>query len=597
MPRHRKLTDKSSIRDEKKQAKPATQVVTTALQQIPKRRQMAGSAPGSAFPFFQGLADLAKKPHAQPVKPPVEIKKPLPVADFKFEGNLLRSDFNQSYDAHGAAVSYARSFKNKMAKIGTSRIVVNTPKGPTPTIGTRITMSEYVTTLQSTPGGAFAVKSFPLDPSNTNSFPYLSQFAQMFDQYVIVKLRAEFRTNTGTSTVGRVALMFDYDPLDAAPVSILQGYDTDATVTCPPYGNANGKPVTLSYNTKRAQQDLYYTNPEAAAAGSSDPRLQFPAVLHAMTTGGIDSAVWGELWFHYDYVFVSPRIETNLSTSVVYAYNDFSGKTFSDLVDAAITKGPMPLDARANASPPAALAHGGPPGAYTAFGFVVPTITRLDPFGVKSYVTNGGIFTYSLYLGVIGGEPIDGVIGSYWNNNSTNITDVRTGGLPLQLCYYLVNTGWTPRSIVASAVVSIAPGSYATQPTFGLFFSTPPTVTFHDIIATVTRNGPYIAPTAGSLAVRPASDLKANDATPKPKQLERDDKTNTLETPALAQVATRVDDNKHVKIVNTDDFVIVPAVRPQASTPPAPPRQNMPPVTETGNNKPTAAVNLLPPPH
>lgn len=68
----------------------------------------------------------------------------------------------------------------------------------------------------------YSVATFPINPANPRTFPWLSYIARLYDKYRFHKLRFIYVNSVSTQQEGNVMMSLDYDTLDAAPADLVQ---------------------------------------------------------------------------------------------------------------------------------------------------------------------------------------------------------------------------------------------------------------------------------------------------------------------------------------------------------------------------------------
>jgi hypothetical protein len=68
----------------------------------------------------------------------------------------------------------------------------------------------------------YSVATFPINPANPRTFPWLSYIARLYDKYRFYKLRFIYVNSVSTQQEGNVMMSLDYDTLDAAPSNLVQ---------------------------------------------------------------------------------------------------------------------------------------------------------------------------------------------------------------------------------------------------------------------------------------------------------------------------------------------------------------------------------------
>lgn len=68
----------------------------------------------------------------------------------------------------------------------------------------------------------YSVATFPINPANPKTFPWLSYIARLYDKYRFYGLKFMFVNAVSTQTEGNLMMSLDYDTLDAAPANLVQ---------------------------------------------------------------------------------------------------------------------------------------------------------------------------------------------------------------------------------------------------------------------------------------------------------------------------------------------------------------------------------------
>lgn len=152
----------------------------------------------------------------------------------------------------------------------------------------------------------FTVHTYPINPGMDETFPWLSQIANSFEQYTMRGLVFEFKSlssdsilSSATSTaLGSVVMATSYDSLDAAFVSKNQMENYD-------FANSE-KPSSSFYHPVECKKsmgttlDCLYIR-DSTPPANSDKRM-YDLGLFQLATSGMQSAtgVIGELWCTYE---------------------------------------------------------------------------------------------------------------------------------------------------------------------------------------------------------------------------------------------------------------------------------------------------------
>lgn len=186
--------------------------------------------------------------------------------------------------------------------------------------GVIICHREYIGDI--TQSTAFTLSSYPINPGQAKTFPWLSTIAPCFDQYEILGMLFQFRSTasdfgtTSNMAMGTVIMATEYDTVDSNYASKLEMENAQYSLS--------GKP----------SQDMLH-------AIECDPSLTGPSGLKYVRTGGVPSGkdirlydhgnfqlattgmpastgIVGELWVTYKIAFYKPQLP--LSTGVRSAY-------------------------------------------------------------------------------------------------------------------------------------------------------------------------------------------------------------------------------------------------------------------------------------
>lgn len=204
--------------------------------------------------------------------------------------------------------------------------------GPSPAGGCRIRHTEYLgdVTTSATAGQFYLAYGGPwlINPGNSDTFPWLSNIANQFEEYEFHGLMFHFRStstdavssNTNNLQLGVVIGATDYNVLHPAFTSKQQMDNYEYTTS--------GKP-SLSWDypveCKRGSNvlnRLYVTNNLAVPAPQSpDPRMYHLGQFQIATAGFQGQSVnVGELWVTYDVTLAKPQLPTISPTAGFIPY-------------------------------------------------------------------------------------------------------------------------------------------------------------------------------------------------------------------------------------------------------------------------------------
>jgi hypothetical protein len=168
----------------------------------------------------------------------------------------------------------------------------------------RVVHREYIRDI---PGSvAFAATELPINPGQSQLFPWLSTLASRFESYRFQKLRFALNTLAPTSATGTVALAVDYDAADAAPTSKLQAMSYRSSVRDAPW-----KDLDFESNP----QDLHrannlYVRTVSALPANLDIKTYDVGNLFVVTQGQAGVTAVSELYVEYDVQLITPQIDS-----------------------------------------------------------------------------------------------------------------------------------------------------------------------------------------------------------------------------------------------------------------------------------------------
>lgn len=148
-------------------------------------------------------------------------------------------------------------------------------------------------------------KTYKLNPGDRNSFLWLSSLAQNWEFYRFNSLKYEFHTRIGSTSVGSVTMVPDYNTDDGPPVSEIVAGNFDQAVEDSPI-----KDISIRLNP----QDLLggktrkYVRINALLANEESNDYD-SGVMYFITNDCADSTtVLGKIWVEYDVTFMVPTL-------------------------------------------------------------------------------------------------------------------------------------------------------------------------------------------------------------------------------------------------------------------------------------------------
>lgn len=185
--------------------------------------------------------------------------------------------------------------------------------------GVRVVHREYLGDIRasSTPG-AFQVTSYALNPGLFQTFPWLSGFAQQFDQWkpngIVAFVKTLSSNYSGTTSLGTVILATDYDVKDAPYASKIEMENSEFAVSC----NASQSIAHAIECKKSERANIYYVRSGSIAADDNQ-RFFDLGNLQVATSGCVADQLIGELWISFDITLYKPQIFGSLGRNILAA--------------------------------------------------------------------------------------------------------------------------------------------------------------------------------------------------------------------------------------------------------------------------------------
>lgn len=168
---------------------------------------------------------------------------------------------------------------------------------------TIIRYREYLTDIYATTD--FAVQTFIINPGMSDTFPWMSQIANSYEQYRLRGVLFEFNSTSSdavlstatSSALGTITMQTDYDVADPAPTSKRQMLNSLFACSEKP-SQSFIHPIECKKSL--SAQNILYTRTSGVPAGY-DPRLYDFAKFN-IATEGMQAAggTLGELWVTYE---------------------------------------------------------------------------------------------------------------------------------------------------------------------------------------------------------------------------------------------------------------------------------------------------------
>lgn len=157
---------------------------------------------------------------------------------------------------------------------------------------------------------AFTLNAYAINPGFSDSYPWLSGLANLFEQYEILGQIYEFKSTSADSlastntALGTVIMATNYDLADPYFVNKVQMEAHQYCTSCAP-----SKSMIHPIECARDQNILggLYTR-NAAVPSGYDPRFYDKGNFQIATVGMQAAAVIGELWVSYSIKFMKPKL-------------------------------------------------------------------------------------------------------------------------------------------------------------------------------------------------------------------------------------------------------------------------------------------------
>jgi hypothetical protein len=146
---------------------------------------------------------------------------------------------------------------------------------------------------------AFAATSYVCQPALQTLFVWLQSIAGNFEKYRFRRLRFIFETENATSQAGSIIFSFDFDPLDAVPVSKQDVMSNRCSVRGAPW-----QEFALDVPVSDMQHDWYFTRSGSVPSGA-DQRLYDAGNFLVCSQNA--SGATGEVYVEYEIELLTPQ--------------------------------------------------------------------------------------------------------------------------------------------------------------------------------------------------------------------------------------------------------------------------------------------------
>jgi len=261
--------------------------------------------------------------------------------------------------------------------------------------GIRIRHREYISDVSSTT--AFSSTTYAIQPTNSVTFPWLSQIAGSFEQYKIHGMVFTYNTTAGSAisstnnALGVIGMTTCYDPSQSAFVNKRQCEDYVGCVSGVPSANLMH---AVECAPKSDVLERYYCLQNNSLP--EDLKFYNHGTLNLFSQGSQATTVVGELWISYDIEFYNPRLENSgydSSADHIYQANYTLGNV-NPLGSAVVTARPGSNIGSFLSASTITLPNNSVPGIY--FVQIVLNSTGITSGSALSFSTSSNIAAYSM---------------------------------------------------------------------------------------------------------------------------------------------------------------------------------------------------------
>lgn len=172
---------------------------------------------------------------------------------------------------------------------------------------------EYIGDIVSaSAANTFNIQSFPLNPAQSSTFPWLSVIAQQFEEYMINGMVFEFKSTASDAiasstnlALGNVILATSYDPLNPPFSSQMEMLNYEYAQSCKV---SESVMHMIECDPRQSPLTHLYTRP-GTAPGNSDLRLYDFGAFYIATSGLQGTSInVGQLWVTYEFCFYKAKV-------------------------------------------------------------------------------------------------------------------------------------------------------------------------------------------------------------------------------------------------------------------------------------------------
>jgi hypothetical protein len=162
---------------------------------------------------------------------------------------------------------------------------------------------EFAARVSGDPDLAFSMDQ-PLNPSNSNLFPWLSKIAPQFDMFLFRRCSVIYIPSCATTTPGSLTMAFDYDPTDINAQKVPESLGVMPGATT---GQVYTRSV-LEFNPNSCPTNTHKFYTSASDDHGEQERFTHPArFLLCMSARPTAKTDYGSLYVDYDVLMISPQ--------------------------------------------------------------------------------------------------------------------------------------------------------------------------------------------------------------------------------------------------------------------------------------------------
>lgn len=179
--------------------------------------------------------------------------------------------------------------------------------------GTVIRHREYLGDIvSSATANTFNIQSFPLNPAQKATFPWLSPIASQYEEYMVNGIIFEFKStcsdaiaSSNNLALGNVMMASQYDPLNPPFISSVQMLNYEYAQSCKVSESAMHM---IECDPRQSPLTHLYTRPGTLVA-NADLRLYDFAAFYVASSGLQGTSInLGQLWVTYEFILFKPKV-------------------------------------------------------------------------------------------------------------------------------------------------------------------------------------------------------------------------------------------------------------------------------------------------